>query len=188
MLYSRPATGAVTLIVPVVIPQLGAEVIAITGAAGAVAAVTVMPLLAGEIQVLSVVLRAMTVYAVADTGMFGNTPFPTHVVPPSILYSKPAAGPVTLIVAVGFAQVVAVVIVIVGAVGVVPATRVTPLLTVDTQLLSVVLRAITVYGVAEIGIFANTPFPTHVVPPSMLYSRPATGAVTLIVPVVIPQL
>ena len=76
--------------------------------------------------------------------MFGNTPFATHVVPPSILYSKPAAGPVTLIVAVGFAQVVFVVIVIVGAVGVVPATSVSGLLATDTQLLSVVLRAITV--------------------------------------------
>ena len=120
--------------------------------------------------------------------MFGNTPFPTQVVPLSILYSKPAAGPVTLIVAVGAPQVVFVVIEIVGATGVVPATIVTGLLASDTQLLSVVLLAITVYAVADIGVFGNTPFATQVVPLSMLYSSPATGAVTLIVPVVIPQL
>jgi hypothetical protein len=128
MLYSNVGSAGVTLIVPVVTPQLGADVIAITGAAGAVAAVTVTGALAGDTQVMSVVLLAITVYGVADTGMFGNTPFPTHVVPPSILYSKPAVAPVTLIVAFGFAQVVAVVIVIVGAVGAVPAVNVTGLL------------------------------------------------------------
>ena len=51
MLYSSVGSAGVTLIVPVATPQLGAEVIAITGAAGAVAAVTVTPLLAVEIQV-----------------------------------------------------------------------------------------------------------------------------------------
>ena len=61
ILYSNVGSAGVTLIVPVVTPQLGADVIAITGAAGAVAAVTVTPLLAGEIHVLSVVLRAITV-------------------------------------------------------------------------------------------------------------------------------
>ena len=48
-----------------------------------------------------------------------------------MLYSKPFAGPVTLIVAVGVAQVVGAVIVIAGAVGVVPATTVTGLLAID---------------------------------------------------------
>ena len=61
MLYSSAASAGVTLIVPVVTPQLGAEVIAITGAAGAAAAVTVIALLAVEIQVLSAVLLAITV-------------------------------------------------------------------------------------------------------------------------------
>ena len=61
MLYSSPFTGAVTLTVAVVTPQLGAEVIVIAGAAGAAAAVTVIALLAMEIQVLSVVLLAITV-------------------------------------------------------------------------------------------------------------------------------
>ena len=61
-----------------------------------------------------------------------------------MLYSKPFAGPVTLIVAVGVAQVVGAVIVIVGATGVVPATRVTPLLASDWQLWSAALLAITV--------------------------------------------
>ena len=51
MLYSSVGSAGVTLIVPVTTPQLGAEVIAITGAAGAVAAATVTPLLAVEIQV-----------------------------------------------------------------------------------------------------------------------------------------
>ena len=60
-LYSSPTTGAVTLIVPVMIPQLGADVIAITGAAGAVAAVTLIALLAVDIHVLSVILLSITV-------------------------------------------------------------------------------------------------------------------------------
>ena len=116
-----------------------------------------------------------------------NTPLPTQVVPPSMLYSKPAAGPVTLIVAVGVAQLVAVVIVITGAVGAVPATTVTALLAGDTQVLSVVFRAITVYG-PPIATLLNTPFATQFVPPSMLYSRAASGAVTATVAVVVPQL
>jgi hypothetical protein len=143
MLYSKVGSAGVTLIVPVATPQLGAEVIAITGAAGAAAAVTVTPLLAGDTQVLSVVLRAITVYG-PPAGMFGNTPFATQVVPPSMLYSKPAAGPVTLIVAVATAQVGAVVIVIVGATGVVPAVSVTALLAADTQVVLPTIRPMTV--------------------------------------------
>ena len=61
MLYSNVGSAGVTLIVPVVTPQLGAEVIAITGAAGAVAAVTVTGALAGDTQVISAVLLAITV-------------------------------------------------------------------------------------------------------------------------------
>ena len=61
-----------------------------------------------------------------------------------MLYSKPAAGPVTLIVAVGVAQVVAVVIEIVGGVGALAGAIFTALLAVDTQVLFVVLRAMTV--------------------------------------------
>ena len=76
--------------------------------------------------------------------MFGNTPLPTHVVPPSMLYSNPAAGPVTLIVAVATAQVGAVVTVIVGATGVVPAVSVTALLAADTQVMLPTTRPMTV--------------------------------------------
>ena len=76
--------------------------------------------------------------------MFGNTPLATHVVPPSMLYSNPAAGPVTLIVAVATAQVGAVVIVIVGATGAVPAVNVIELLAPDTQVGLPTILAITV--------------------------------------------
>src|SRR5579863_2086991 len=119
--------------------------------------------------------------------MFGNTPFATQVVPPSMLYSKPAAGPVTLIVAVATAQVGAVVIVIVGATGAVPAVNVIELLAGDTQVGLPTILPITVYGV-PVARPGNTPLATQVVPPSILYSKVGSAGVTLIVPVVTPQL
>ena len=61
MLYSRAGSGAVTLMVPVSVAQLGAVVTVITGAAGAVAAVNVIVLLAPDTQVVIVTLLAITV-------------------------------------------------------------------------------------------------------------------------------
>jgi hypothetical protein len=96
-----------------------------------------------DIQVLSVTLLSITVYG-PPTATPVNTPEATQLAPPSILYSNAGSGAVTLIVAVAVAQVVFVVIEIVGGVGAVAGAMFAALLTVDTQLLSVVLRAITV--------------------------------------------
>jgi hypothetical protein len=143
MLYSNVGSAGVTLTVPVVTPQLGAVVIAITGAAGAVAAAIVTGALAGEIHVLSVVLLAITVYG-PPTAMFGNTPLATHVVPPSMLYSNVGSAGVTLTVPVVTPQLGAVVIAITGAAGAAAAATVTGALAGEIQVLSVVLLAITV--------------------------------------------
>ena len=143
MLYSSVGSAGVTLIVPVATPQLGAEVIAITGAAGAVAAAIVNGALAGEIQVWSATLRAITVNAVPVASP-GKTPLATHVAPPSILYSNVGSGAVTLIVPVATAHVAAVVTVIVGATGAVPAVNVIELLAPDTQVGLPTILAITV--------------------------------------------
>ena len=70
-------------------------------------------------------------------------PLGTQVVPPLIEYSKVGSGAVTLMVAVGVAQVAAVVRVIAGAAGGVGTVTTMLLLAPDTQVVLAAIRAIT---------------------------------------------
>jgi hypothetical protein len=143
ILYSSAGSAGVTEIVPVVSPQLGAVVIAMTGATGTLAGLIVIELLAVDIQEWSADLRAVTVYEFPAASP-GNTPFATHVIPPSILYSSVGSTGATLMVPVGVPQVGAVVREITGIPGAVPGFMVIELLVVDIHVVFPVIRAITV--------------------------------------------
>jgi hypothetical protein len=182
MLYSIDApVGAVIVIVPVGVVQVGCAVTNAVGAAGAPGTVLTVTLVAVDVQPVEV-FCAVTLYVPGATPV--NVPLDWYVIP-SMLYSMEApVGAVTVIVPVGVVQVGCAVTKAVGAAGAPGTVLTVTLVAVETQPVDV-FCAITLYVPGATPV--KVPLDWYVTP-SMLYSIDApVGDVIAIVPVGVEQ-